>query len=168
MDWPPCIQFLYTTSRACALNIQAIPIYNLMSCNINFRIAAFSMCWYNFVRDCWAFAKRLIYKMAADTADEQWRDGSKHSFVPEAVESYGRSSYSEEYKVKGGKVERVSSKGGRFVAENVRRALKVLAGSERALCSANGCCIHVWNPSLIVWCTYVKLHSLHCSKLGCC
>lgn len=64
--------------------------------------------------------------MAADTADEQWSDGTKHSFVPEAVESYGRSSYSEEYKVKGGTVKRTSSKGGRFLAENVRRALKVL------------------------------------------
>ena len=72
----------------------------------------------------------------ADLADELWRDSfiaEQSPFMPEAVESYGRSSYSEEYKVKGGVVERASSKGGRFVAENVRRALKVLAGGERAM-----------------------------------
>ena len=65
----------------------------------------------------------LINKMA-DRADEP-------AAVREAVESYGRSSYSEKYKVKGGEVERSSSKGGRFVAENVKRALKVLAGQKR-------------------------------------
>ena len=70
----------------------------------------------------------------ADLADELWRDSfiaEQSPFMPEAVESYGRSSYSEEYKVKGGVVERDSSKDGRFVAENVRRALKVLAGADQ-------------------------------------
>ena len=68
----------------------------------------------------------------ADGAADPWRDSfvaEQHPFVPEAVESYGRISSSEEYKyrVKGGEVERSSSKGGRFVAENVKRVLKVLA-----------------------------------------
>ena len=74
---------------------------------------------------------RPVSKMADDEGD-LWRDNfvaEQHPFVPEAVESYGRSSYSEEYqyKVKDGAVERSSSKGGRFVAENVKRVLKVLA-----------------------------------------
>lgn len=69
-----------------------------------------------------------IKKMA--DADDLLRESfvaEQHPLLPEAVERYGRSAYGADYKyaAKDGVVERSSSKGRRFVAENVKRVLKV-------------------------------------------
>lgn len=60
-------------------------------------------------------------------ADAEDFVAEQHPFPPEAVERYGRSDYGADYKyaAKGGAVERSSSKGRRFVTENVKRVLKV-------------------------------------------